>query len=419
MHLIVLGAGVVGVTTAWHLRQAGHEVTVLERRGGPAEETSYANGGQVSVSYARPWANPAAPAKIFGWLMQEEAPLLFRLRADLDQWRWGMRFLLECLPARTRRNMAQIVRLGLYSQQRLRALRAETGIHYDQRTQGILHFYTDSREFESAIQPVPLMQALGCDRRIVDADEAVRIEPALDGMRERLAGATYTPEDESGDARLFTKALAARCETEGVRFRYNTRIEAIERGGAGLSGVRVIDNGRHELVSADAYVLCLGSYSPLLTRPLGMRLPVFPVKGYSVTAPVREEADAYTVSLTDDAYKLVYSRLGERLRIAGTAEFAGYDPGLNLRRCRSIVRRASECFPRGAHWDEAEFWAGLRPSTPSNVPLIGRTRYPELFVNTGHGTLGWTHACGAAAAVTDIIGGADPGVDFVFTGCRL
>ncbi len=418
MHLTVLGAGVVGVTTAWYLRQAGHDVTVLERRGGPAQETSFANGGQVAVSYARPWANPQAPAKVLRWLFQQDAPLRFHPRRDLDQWRWGLKFLRECLPARTRHNITQIVRLGLYSQECLRELREVIALDYAQRQRGILHFYTDEKEFNSAIQPVPLMQKLGCTRHIVDPAQALRIEPALKNLTPRLVGATYTPDDESGDAHAFTRQLARHCEAAGVHFRYDTRILSFDREQDRIRGVRVIEQGQHRLITSDAYVLCLGSYSELLARPVGIRLNIYPAKGYSVTAPVRNEEGAYTASLTDDEYKLVYSRLGDRLRIAGMAELAGYDPGLDHSRCQSIVRRASECFPDGAHWDQAEFWAGLRPSTPSNVPCIGRTRYPNLFLNTGHGTLGWTHSCGSAAAIADIVSGRDPRVVFAFSTSR-
>ncbi len=416
MRIVVLGAGVVGITTAWFLSRAGHEVTVLDRQSGPAQETSYANGGQVSVSHAEPWANPSAPLKVLKWLTQEDAPLLFRLRADPAQWLWGLRFLMECTSARTRHNIIQMVNLGTYSRSVLQALRAETGIRYDQLTKGILHFYTNPEEFEAAKEPARIMREYGCQREIVDARRAVELEPALLHARDRIAGATYTAEDESGDARKFTVELAKLCEQAGVKFRYGVNVVGLERERGKVSAVRFIDAGRHQRLEAEAFVLSLGSFSPLLARDLGIRLYIYPAKGYSVTVPVEREEEAYQVSLTDDEFKLVYSRLGDRLRIAGTAELNGYGLQLNHSRCQAIVRRASSLFPGGARWDEAEFWTGLRPATPSNVPYVGRSRLPNLYLNTGHGTLGWTHSCGSAKALADIVDGRHPEVDFEFTG---
>ena len=414
MHAVVLGAGVIGVTTAWYLRRAGYEVTVVERHCGAAEETSYANGGQISVSHAEPWANPGTPLKMLRWLPRRDAPLLFRPRADLNQWLWGLDFLGQCTRRRARRNLGSIVSLGLYSRQKLWDLREETGINYEQRCEGILHFYTSDAVFQQAQGPARAMRELGCERRVIRPDEALRLEPALASIEDRMAGATYTAQDESGNAWLFTRRLAQECERIGVRFRYNTEVLSLEREQDRLSGVRVIENGRHTRVEGDTYVLSLGSYSAMLARPLGVKLRMYPAKGYSITAPVRDESRAYTVSLIDDEYKIVYSRLGDRLRVAGTAELSGYSRDLDLERCRAIVRRAAECFPGGADWDAAEFWAGLRPTTPSNVPYIGATAIPNLYLNTGHGTLGWTHACGSAAALTDLMRGQVPDVDFPF-----
>ncbi|MFE8072293.1 D-amino acid dehydrogenase [Marinobacteraceae bacterium S3BR75-40.1] len=416
MHIVVLGAGVVGVTTAWYLRQSGHEVTVLERNDGPAQETSYANGGQVSVSHAEPWANPAAPLKMLKWLMQEDAPLLFRLRMDPAQWIWGLRFLMECTAARTRHNIVQMVNLGTYSRSALQELRRQTGLEYDQREQGILHFYTNPKEFEGALEPARIMREYGCDRQVIDADEAIRIEPALRHIRDRLAGATFTPQDESGDARKFTVNLARKAAEAGVKFEYNTTVVGLDKSSGRIAGVRTIKEGQHGIIQGDSYVLSLGSYSPFLSRPLGIPLHIYPAKGYSITVPVDRQEDAFEVSLTDDEYKLVYSRLGDRLRVAGTAELNGYGRELNLHRCRAIVRRASDVLHSGGHWDQAEFWTGLRPATPSNVPYIGRTRYDNLYLNTGHGTLGWTHGCGSARALADIVNGRVPELDFDFTG---
>ncbi|GKT01624.1 D-amino acid dehydrogenase [Acidovorax sp. SUPP2522] len=421
MRVIVLGAGLLGTTSAYFLQQLGHEVTVIDRQGVPGAETSFANGGQISVSHAEPWANPGAPFKVLKWLGREDAPLLFRLRADMRQWLWGLQFLRECTPARTRHNIEQIVRLGTYSRDTLQQLRRDTGLQYDQRTQGILHFYTSAREFDAALAPAEQMRALGCERRVVSADEAVRLEPALAHIRPQLAGATYTAEDESGDANTFTRELARLAQAAGVQFRTGCHITALRTAGGAIDHAEITNaEGRFERVRGDAYVLAMGSFSPLLAEPLGLRLPIYPAKGYSVTMPVRDASAAYEVSLTDDEFKLVFSRYtserGDRLRIAGTAELNGYQRDLNPVRCEAIVRRVEELFPGAGDTRQAQFWTGLRPATPSNVPLIGKTKIGNLFLNTGHGTLGWTHACGSGRSIARIVSGLAPEVDFAFTG---
>ena len=417
MKVVVLGAGLLGVTSAYFLRQQGHDVVVVDRQATPAAETSFANGGQISVSHAEPWANPSAPIKVLQWLGKEDAPLLFRLRADARQWLWGLQFMRECTPARTRHNIEQIVRLGTYSRDTLQQLRRETGLQYDQRTQGILHFYTNAKEFESAEAPAAQMRELGCDRRVISADEAVRLEPALAHVRDRLAGATYTAEDESGDANRFARELVSLCEQAGVVFRMSHTVTALREAGGAIDHVEATDaEGRFQRIRGDAYVVAMGSLSPLLVKPLGIRLPIYPAKGYSVTMPVADASKAHQVSLTDDEYKLVFSRLGDRLRIAGTAELNGYDRDLNRVRCEAIVRRVEELFPGAGDASQAQFWTGLRPATPSNVPIIGRSKLPNLYLNTGHGTLGWTHACGSGKSIARIVSGLAPEVDFAFTG---
>ena len=419
MKVIVLGAGLLGVTSAYFLRREGHDVTVIDRQATPAAETSFANGGQISVSHAEPWANPGAPLKVLKWLGKEDAPLLFRVRADLRQWLWGLQFLRECTPARTRHNIGQIVRLGTYSRELLQALRRDIGIAYDERTQGILHFYTSQQEFDAAEAPAAQMRELGCDRRVISADEAVRIEPALRHIRPQLAGATYTAEDESGDANLFARELVARCRAEGVEFLMSHTVTALREAGGRVDHVEATDaEGRFQRLRGDAYVLAMGSLSPLYAAPLGIRLPVYPAKGYSVTLPVKDASMAHQVSLTDDEYKLVFSRLGDRLRIAGTAELNGYDRDLNRVRCEAIVRRTEQLFPGAGDTGQAQFWTGLRPATPSNVPIIGRSKMPNLYLNTGHGTLGWTHACGSGKSIARIVSGLAPEVDFAFTGVQ-
>lgn len=417
MHIIVLGAGVTGITSAWYLRQAGHEVTVIDRQPAAGLETSFANGGQVSVSHAEPWANPGAPAKVLKWLMKEDAPLLFRLRADPAQWRWGLAFLRECAPGRTARNIRSMVNLGLYSRAKLRELRAATGLQYEQRTQGILHFYTSEAEYAAAQEPARIMREQGCELDMKTPEECVAIEPALAQCRDKIVGGSMTPSDESGDAHRFTQELARRCAEAGVQFRYETRILGCEREGEAVSQLITADAaGRVQRLRADAYVLCMGSFSRGFARELGVDLNIYPAKGYSVTLPVIAPEHSYQVSLTDDEYKLVFSRLGDRLRIAGTAELNGYDTSLNLARCEAIVRRTRELFPQMSDGRGAQFWTGLRPATPSNVPYIGRSRLRNLFLNTGHGTLGWTHGCGSGAAIADIVSGRQPELDFAFTG---
>jgi len=417
MKVIVLGAGLLGVTSAYFLRQQGHDVSVVDRQASPAAETSFANGGQISVSHAEPWANPSAPLKVLKWLGQEDAPLLFRIRADMRQWLWGLQFLRECTPARTRHNIEQIVRLGTYSRDTLQQLRRDIGIAYDERTQGILHFYTSQKEFDGAEGPAAQMRALGCDRRVISADEAVKLEPALRHVRPQLAGATYTAEDESGDANRFARELVKRCEADGVQFLMSHTVTALRDAGGRIDHVEATDaEGRFQRVRADAYVLAMGSLSPLYAQPLGISLPIYPAKGYSVTMPVKDASMAHQVSLTDDEYKLVFSRLGDRLRIAGTAELNGYDRDLNRVRCEAIVRRVEQLFPGAGDSTQAQFWTGLRPATPSNVPIIGRSKLPNLFLNTGHGTLGWTHSCGSGQSIARIVSGLKPEVDFAFVG---
>lgn len=417
MKVVVLGAGVTGVASAWFLRQAGHEVTVVDRQPAAALETSFANGGQISVSHAQPWAHPGTPLKVLKWLGVEDAPLLFRLRPDLRQWLWGLSFLRECQAARTRDNIRQLVRLGLYSRAALQQLRSRLCLQYDQRSLGILHFYTDAREFDAAQESTRVMREHGCECQPQSAAQCCRIEPALAQCQDRLAGGYLTPQDESGDAHAFTQALARHSETAGVQFRWSTRIVGVDHDGHGLRGVRLASaEGLIGSLTADAYVLCLGPYSAALARQLGLELRIYPAKGYSVTLPVIDPQASYQVSLTDAVHKLVFSRLGDRLRIAGTAEFNGYDTELNLARCDAIVRRVRALFPQMTDGQGARYWSGLRPATPSNVPYIGRSKIGKLYLNTGHGTLGWTQACGSGRAIADIVSGRQPELDFAFCG---
>ncbi|MFZ4536239.1 D-amino acid dehydrogenase [Propionivibrio sp.] len=408
MKVMIFGAGVVGVSCAWYLNKAGHQVTVVDRQLAAGLETSFANGGQISVSHAEPWSNPHAPLRALSWMGREDAPLLFRLRWDPALFDWGLRFLRECTPGRTRANIRDIVALALYSRNQLQALRDETAIEYDHLERGILHIYTDHKEFATAVEAAKVLREFGCDRRTIDADECVAIEPALKTARPLLVGGDYTAADESGDALCFTKNLAALCCARGVTFRYGTTIDKLETAGGQISGVLLKASGGSEMLTSDAYVVALGSYSPILLRPLGIRLPVYPAKGYSATVALAESSIAPTVALTDDGHKLVFSRLGQRLRIAGTAEFNGYNTELNNVRCQALMQRTHQLFPELRPAGEPEFWCGLRPSTPSNVPYIGRTKLTNLYLNTGQGTLGWTMACGSGKALADIISGRPP-----------
>jgi len=410
MKIIVIGAGVVGTATAWYLSQAGHEVTVVDRQPGAGQETSFANGGQISVSHAEPWANPGAIGKILRWMGQEDAPLLFRWRLDPELFRWGLRFLGECRASRTRANIRAIVNLAIYSRRCLQQLREQTGIEYDHLTRGILHFYTDEREYRHAAMAAALMRDYGLDRRPVDTATCVQIEPALEDARHLIVGGHYTPSDESGDAHLFTRRLAALAEARGVRFLLGTPIVRL-RGDA--RRIESVERYNGERLQADAYVVACGSFSNHLLSPLGLSVPVYPAKGYSATFTLAEgESFAPSVSLTDDGRKIVFSRLGNRLRVAGTAEMNGYDMGLNAVRCAAIAERTRQIFPHLRTIGEPEYWAGLRPATPSNVPLIGHAQPANLFLNTGHGTLGWTMACGSGKALADMISGNRPETDF-------
>ncbi len=399
----------IGVTSAWYLTEAGHEVTLVERRAQPGLETSFANGGQISAGHAEPWAKPAALPKILKWLGREDAPLLFRPRLDWAQWRWGLGFLRECIPGRFERNSRVLAGLAGYSRDCLRALRSSTGLHYDELTRGILQFATREADLEVLEQQAKAMNAFGARREFKNATECLALEPALKDSREPVVGGLYDPHDESGDAFKFTSALAERARARGVRFHLGT-VQAIERAGDRIEAVRVSG----ERLQADAYVVSLGSYSPLVLAPLGIRIPVYPLKGYSITLPLGSAAGP-SVSLTDEAAKIVISRLGNRLRAAGTAELAGYDTSINATRCNAILERIRTLFPALASIAAIETWAGLRPATPSNVPLIGRTRFAKLFLNTGHGTLGWTLACGSGRALADIVSGRKPEVEFRFT----
>ena len=407
--VVVLGAGVIGINTAYWALRSGKRVCVIDRQPAAGLETSFANGGQISVSHAEPWANPSAPFKVMKWLFDDRAPLLFRPKFDIHQWLWLAKFLVNCLPRRADRNTVEIVKLATESRALLRQIREREGIRYDERSRGILHFYRDQREFAAAVGVAELMRKFGCDRAVIDTDRVVEIEPALAERKRDIVGATYTADDESGDALLYTQRLAAVCAKMGATYLWCSDATALDadRTAQRVHSVEVRTPDGYRRLRARDVVVCLGSYSAPFLRPYGVLLAIYPAKGYSVTIPTEGSNAAPVTSLTDDEYKLVYSNLGGRLRVAGTAELSGYTRNLNLRRCRAILDNARILFPKAGNFAKATFWTGLRPTTPSNVPYIGRTRYRNLWLNTGHGTLGWTMGAGSGHRVVDMIANDD------------
>jgi len=422
MKVVVLGAGILGISTAWHLVQRGHEVTVVDRQPDAALETSFANGAQISVSFCEPWAHPDAPLKVLKWLARDDSPLLFRPKLDPWQWLWGLSFLTQCTDGAFERNVAQLVALGRYSHETLKAMVADTGIEYQRVERGILHFFGSQKDLDAGAAGAELMRHHGVDRRVLTRDEVLAIEPALATHGPLIAGGIYTPSDESGDARVFTQKLAQLAAARGVRFLYGHAIDALDQAGGQLDAVRVreLATGQTQRLTADAYVAALGAHTAPLLRPLGVHLNIYPAKGYSATLKLLQPERASVVSMIDDARKIAISRLGDRVRIAGTAELSGYDTGLDGAtsrvRCAALVKRYEQLFPGVADTSEPNFWAGLRPSTPSNVPLIGRSKLGKLWINAGHGTLGWTHGAGSGRALAELIGGERPALAFDFLG---
>ncbi len=405
MKVVVLGAGVTGTATAWYLALAGHEVTVIDRQPGAGLETSFANGGQISACHAEPWASPAILPKLLKWMGREDAPLVFRLwRWDPALWSWGMRFLANCTPGKNTINTERALRIALHSRHCLQNLRQYLGLQYDHQINGILMIYTDPKEFERSCATSKILSRNGLERFVKTPAECFQLEPALSRMTDTLQGGVFTPSDETGDAHKFTTELAAAAQKKGVEFRWNTTITAIEHSGTTITGIQT-DQGR---ITADAYVMAMASYSPLMAAQLGFKLPIIPAKGYSVTIPVTAPDKAPTLSITDDEKKMVFTRLGDRLRVAGTAEMAGWNLSMTEIRWKIQVQRARELFPDCGDFENAEPWAGLRAVTPDSVPIVGKTPYSNLWLNTGHGTLGWTMACGCGHVLADLISGKTP-----------
>jgi D-amino-acid dehydrogenase len=440
MKILVLGAGIIGISTAWHLAEHGHEVTVVDRQADAALETSFANAAQISVSYCEPWANRDAPLKALKWMFSKEAPLLFRPQLPLgegwQQWRWGLQFLANCNDGAFERNVQQLVALGAYSHTALKDIVADTGITYQRLERGIAHYYTDQKSFDTAGDAAALMRKYGVNRQVVSRDALLRIEPAFRPFADHIVGGTFTPSDESGDARVFTQELARRCAARGVQFRYNHGVEGLEVIGGAIKSAAVRAIGteaagpkgtqKTERLQADQVVVACGSYTAPLLRTVGVDLPIYPGKGYSATFQILKPEQAPQVSLLDDSVKCAMSRLGDTLRIAGTIEVGGYDLSLDTplaqARCAMLARRVEEVFPGVCDTRSAEqggapnFWTGLRPATPTNIPYIGKTRVTGLWVNAGHGTLGWTHGAGSGKALAELVSGRRPEMAFSFYG---
>jgi D-amino-acid dehydrogenase len=428
MQVVVLGAGVIGVSTAWHLLQRGHEVTIVDRQPDAALETSFANAAQISVSYCEPWANREAPLKALKWMFSPTAPLLFRPQMDPAQWRWGLQFLGQCNDKAFERNVAQIVALGAYSHRALKDVVADTGIEYNRLECGIAHYYSDQKSFDGAAEAAALMRKFGVKRNILSREELLKVEPALNAYAERIVGGTFTPSDESGDAKVFTQQLAALCAQRGAEMLFDHDIERIATADGAATEVQVRNRatGLARALKADAYVVACGSYTTPLMKSVGVRVPIYPGKGYSATMPLLRPELAPKVSMIDDSLKIAMSRLGDQFRVAGTIELGGFDLSLDTplakKRCEMLVRRIEEVFPGMAdtrtpqEGGDPQFWTGLRPATPTNIPLIGRTKIGKLWINAGHGTLGWTHGAGSGKALAELINGEVPAMDFGFAG---
>jgi D-amino-acid dehydrogenase len=407
MDVIILGSGVIGTSTAYYLAAAGARVTVIDRQAGPALETSFATAGQVSPGYSTPWAAPGIPVKAMKWLLQRHAPLRIRPDGSSFQWRWIAQMLANCTTARYAVNKERMMRLAEYSRDCLRALRAEAGIHYEERTGGTLQLFRTDAQLEAAARDVAVLQSLGVPFELLQRDQLARVEPALEAVKHRLTGGLRLPNDETGDCFLFTQRLADAARALGVQFRFGANIESLQAGSGGIVGVRV--DG--ELLRADQVVLALGSYSRQMLLPLGLDIPVYPVKGYSLTVPLHDVAAAPVSTVLDETYKVALTRFDQRLRVGGMAELAGFDLAMRPSRRETLELVVNDLFPKAGPLPQATFWTGLRPLTPDGTPIVGGTAWRNLWLNTGHGTLGWTMACGSGKLLADQMVGRRPEID--------
>lgn len=407
MKIVILGAGVIGVTSAYYLAKAGHRVTVLDRQPGPALETSFANAGEISPGYAAPWAAPGIPAKAARWLFMKHAPLVIRPTALPGAWRWMAGMLRNCTAARYAVNKARMVRLAEYSRDCLIALRDETGIAYDHRTLGTLQVFRTQKQLDAVGKDIEVLRRGGVPFEVLDPAGCIAVEPGLAGARTKIVGGLRMPHDETGDCFKFTGELRQLCESFGVTFRFGIDIRGLKRNGSRIVAVETTS----ETIEADAFIAALGSYTPALLRPLGLRVPVYPVKGYSITLPIVDEARAPVSTVMDETYKVAITRLGDRIRVGGMAEIAGFRLDLPQARRATLEHSVEDLFAGAGDKSRSTFWTGLRPMTPDGTPMVGGTRFENLFLNTGHGTLGWTMACGSARLLTDLIGGTKPEIE--------
>jgi len=407
MRVLVLGSGVVGVTSAWYLAQAGHEVIVVDRQPGPALETSFANAGEVSPGYSSPWAGPGVPVKAIKWMLMHFGPLVVRPKVDPYMALWVLRMLRNCTSARYARNKARMVPLAEYSRDCLKALRAEIGIAYDERMQGTLQLFRTQKQYDGTGGDIEVLKQFGVPYELLDAQGCIGAEPALANVKGKFVGGLRLPGDETGDCQMFTEKLAKLCAEKGVVFRFNTTVTSINTSGNRIANVST----ETEELAADAYVVAFGSYSPFLLRRIGVHIPVYPVKGYSITAPVADAEAAPVSTVMDETYKVAITRLGNRIRAGGTAEISGYDLSLRDARRATLHHSVGDLFPGGGDLSKATFWTGLRPMTPDGPPIIGPTNYGNLYLNTGHGTLGWTMSCGSGRVLADLVSGSAPDLD--------
>lgn len=406
MKVLVLGAGVIGTACAYYLCRDGHEVTVIDRQPGAALETSFANAGGVCPSFAGPWAAPGMPLKVARWLFAQHAPLMFSPKLDLHQWRWLAAFLRNCTSDRFARNKTRMQRIAHYSKACLIALREETGLSYDHGTGGVLQIFRTDEELAGGSHAARLLESFGVPHRLVDAREARLIEPALSG-EVSLVGGLHLPDDETGDCHLFTTRLVELLERRGVTFTFDTAVERLLIDGGRLDGVAT----SRGVMRADAVVVALANDAPFVLRPIGIDLPIYPVKGYAVTFPIGHDDGAPRSSVMDEHSKVMITRLGRRIRAAGVAEVAGYDRSVAQRQCEAVEKVAKALFPAAADSGRAEYWAGLRPMTPDGPPYLGRSPIAKLFLNVGQGSNGWTQACGCGKIVADVISGKPPEID--------
>nr|WP_297350616.1 D-amino acid dehydrogenase [uncultured Caldimonas sp.] len=407
MQVLVLGSGVIGVSIAYYLARDGHQVTVLDRQPAPAMETSFANAGEVSPGYSAPWAGPGVPLKAIKWLLMHHSPLVIKPTLDPTMWRWCLAMLRNCTEARYRINKSRMVRLAEYSRDCLRQLREETGIRYDERAQGTLQLFRTQKQLDGVGKDVEILQQYGVPYQVLDRAGYLLYEPALAQVKEKFVGALRLPGDETGDCFLFTQRLAEMARELGVKFEFGVNIERIVQAGGAVASVHT-DRGD---LRADRYVLALGSYSPLLAGPLGIELPVYPVKGFSITVPITEAQHAPESTIMDETHKVAVTRLGDRIRVGGTAQLSGYNLDLERGRRETLEFVVTDLFPRGGDVERAEFWTGLRPMTPDGTPILGRCKLDNLLLATGHGTLGWTMAAGTGRVMADLIGGKTPQID--------